>query len=81
MKHNYQTFVEDLSDKVKTAETAETGNRTPNSGVKGSGANHYPRAPALLTCKSSTYFLFADVTALFLFVRAISIDSICKLVK
>ena len=24
--------------------TAETGNRTPNSGVKGSGANHYPRA-------------------------------------
>ena len=27
-------------------ETAETGNRTPNSGVKGSGANHYPRAPA-----------------------------------
>ena len=28
-------------------ETAETGNRTPNSGVKGSGANHQPRAPAL----------------------------------
>ena len=28
-------------------ETAETGNRTPNSGVKGRGANHYPRAPAL----------------------------------
>ena len=27
-------------------ETAETGNRTPNSGVKGNGANHYPRAPA-----------------------------------
>ena len=27
--------------------TAETGNRTPNSGVKGSGANHYPKAPAL----------------------------------
>ena len=26
---------------------AETGNRTPNSRVKGSGANHYPRAPAL----------------------------------
>ena len=31
-------------------QSAETGNRTPNSGVKGSGANHYPRAPALL-CK------------------------------
>ena len=28
-------------------QTAETENRTPNSGVKGSGANHYPRAPAL----------------------------------
>ena len=27
-------------------QTAETGNRTPNSGVKGSSANHYPRAPA-----------------------------------
>ena len=27
-------------------QTAETGNRTPNSGVKGSGASHYPRAPA-----------------------------------
>ena len=26
--------------------TAETGNRTPDSGVKVSGANHYPRAPA-----------------------------------
>ena len=31
--------------------TAETGNRTPNSGVKGSGANHYHRAPALDTLK------------------------------
>ena len=28
-------------------QTAETGNRTPDSGVKGSGANHYPRAPAI----------------------------------
>ena len=28
-------------------QTAESGNRTPDSGVKGSGANHYPRAPAL----------------------------------
>ena len=32
-------------------QTAETGNRTPNSGVKGSGAKHYPRAPALLIMK------------------------------
>ena len=29
-------------------QTAETGNRTLDSGVKGSGANHYPRAPALV---------------------------------
>ena len=28
-------------------QTAETGKRTPNSSVKGSGANHYPRAPAV----------------------------------
>ena len=27
-------------------QTAETGNRTPDSGVQGSGADHYPRAPA-----------------------------------
>ena len=32
-------------------QTAETGNRTPVSGVKGSGANHYPRAPAPVGCK------------------------------
>ena len=32
-------------------QTAETGNQTLNAGVKGSGANHYPRAtrPLLLT--------------------------------
>ena len=34
-------------------QTAETGNRTPNSGVKGSSANHYPRAPALPDNKAS----------------------------
>ena len=27
-------------------QTAESGNRAPNSSVKGSSANHYPRAPA-----------------------------------
>ena len=26
-------------------QAAETGKRTPNSSMKGSGANHYPRAP------------------------------------
>ena len=25
-------------------QTAEIGKQTPNSGMKGSGANHYPRA-------------------------------------
>ena len=34
-------------------QTAETGNRTPESGVKGSGANHHPRAPALVLSKTS----------------------------
>ena len=29
-------------------QTAETGNRTPNSGVKGNVAYHYPTAPALI---------------------------------
>ena len=32
------------------SQTAETGNRTPNSSVKGGGANHHPRAPA---CRNS----------------------------
>ena len=35
-------------------ETAETGNRAPNSGVKGSGSNHYPRAPARRAVKQLT---------------------------
>ena len=37
-------------------QNAETGNRTPDYGVKGSGANHYPRAPALLVCKLDTLY-------------------------
>ena len=32
---------------------SETGNQTSNSGVKGSGANHYPRAPALKQVKAN----------------------------
>ena len=39
-------------------QTAETGNRTPDSGVKGSGANHYPRAPARLVSSSSKSWLY-----------------------
>ena len=41
-------------------QTAETGNRTPNSGVKGSGANHYPRAPALRKSKRRAILTPAD---------------------
>ena len=37
-------------------QTAETGNRTPNTGVKGSGANHYPRVFLLYFC-TTRYFL------------------------
>ena len=41
-------------------QTAETGNRTPSSGVKGSGANHYPRAPARLE-NTGNYKLLNDM--------------------
>ena len=54
-------------------QTAETGNRTPNSGVKGSGANHYPRAPDntllwhitlhYLSSTDADYLLFGAVTS------------------
>ena len=41
-------------------QTAETGKRTPNSGVKGSGATHYPRTPPKGQCtgKSSEENVF-----------------------
>ena len=41
-------------------QTAETGNRTPNSGVKGSGANHYPRAPAVYWRETSTLYMIIE---------------------
>ena len=41
------TFTRGWGRNIFLFQTAETGNRTPDSGVKGSGANHYPRAPAL----------------------------------
>ena len=49
-------------------QTAETGNRTPNSGVKGNGANHYPRAPARKKKTSEILIEFKVVTDYFLFV-------------
>ena len=42
-------------------QTAETGNRTPDSGVKGSGANHYPRAPAPNECQIGSFSSEATV--------------------
>ena len=52
-------------------QTAETGNRTPNSGVKGSGANHYPRAPALEVCKP----------VLFITISLVLLDLTCLTLK
>ena len=40
------TFTRGWGRHIFVSLTAETGNRTPNSGVKSSGASHYPRAPA-----------------------------------
>ena len=39
-------------------QTAEPGKRTPNSGVEGSGANHYPRAPALIPMSTDLLVYF-----------------------
>ena len=42
-------------------QTAATGNRTPNSGVKGSGANHYPWGPRpiwVIQCGDQRYTLY-----------------------
>ena len=43
-------------------QTAETGNRTPDSGVKGSGANHYPRAPAQFSSYRKCFDSLKEVT-------------------
>ena len=56
-------------------QTAESGNRTPNSGVKGSGANHYPRAPALLVNKA---ILFVTVNCNQLAIIAPSLYLFCQ---
>ena len=45
--HTILTFTRGWGSSIfRFFQTAETGNRIPNSGMKGSGANHYPRAPA-----------------------------------
>ena len=41
------TFTRGWGRNILFLSNRRTGNRTPDSGVKGSGANHYPRAPAL----------------------------------
>ena len=38
-------------------QTAETRNRAPDSSVKGSGANHYPRAPAHIIDQMQHFYL------------------------
>ena len=45
-------------------QTAETGNRTPDSGVKGSGANHYPRAPALIISIDAVLYVKMEIDPL-----------------
>ena len=50
-------------------QTAETGNRTPDSGVKGSGANHYPGAPALQQEKNTGFVWRVTIIALALIQR------------
>ena len=42
-------------------QTAKTGNRTPDSGVKGSGANHYPRAGSETQISNGWKFKFYNV--------------------
>ena len=50
-------------------QTAETGNRTPDSGVKGSGANHYPRAPAPLAETAYSFILPGNGLVIWQFAR------------
>ena len=47
----------DVEETFCLFQTAETGNRTPTSSVKGSGANHYPRAPAQVHLKVQQYWI------------------------
>ena len=46
-------------------QTAETGNRTPNFGVKGSCANHYPRAPARNVIRFECYKVYRRAVDLY----------------
>ena len=56
--------------------TAETGNWTPNSSVKGSGANHYPRAPALDVPGMDViwYIIFSFFQAIFIHLNPCSAE-------
>ena len=59
-------------------QTAETGKQTPNSSVKGSGANHYPRAPTKNKKKlqqDSRVVLFRKYANRFVTVRVRSLNS------
>ena len=50
-------------------QTAETGNRTLDSGVKGSGANHYPRAPALHSLNMNLSYFNTQLSTLLKFLQ------------
>ena len=62
-------------------QTAETGNRTPNSGVKGSGAPHYPRALAPILIRTlrtpSLGMHFMQLLALRQFLRVFCHPKLC----
>ena len=58
--HNTEFHTGMVKKHICCFQTAETGNRIPNSSVKGSGANHYPRAPAPIT---KYVFLYGMVTS------------------
>ena len=64
-------------------QTAGTGNRTPNSGVKGSGANHYPMSPARLVHEEHlmlSYTIRASAVQIFTFSDSAKNNSqiVCK---
>ena len=61
-------------------QTAETGNRTPNSSVEGSGANHCPRLPGLQGMQSNQLRFKYNINSQFYFIF-IKVSSSCSNVR
>ena len=61
-------------------QTAETGNRTPDYGVKGSGANHYPRAPALAAFKTTEYSQVSKLNLINAFLHMVLCCPMCRVI-